>query len=54
MRRVYAVQSRVIQFAEDISYPKTKKGRFMTWLTILLNITAIGAFIADTDKPIER
>ena len=42
IRRVYNIQRRVVQFAEDISYPKTKKGRAMTWIQLLMNLIAIG------------
>lgn len=54
MRRVYRMEKRVIQFAEDISYPKTRKGRFMTWVTMILNLIAIGLFVTDAYKEIER
>lgn len=44
IRRVYNIQRRVVQFAEDISYPKTKKGRAMTWLQLIMNLIAIGEY----------
>ncbi|XP_063691800.1 calcium-activated potassium channel slowpoke-like isoform X11 [Bolinopsis microptera] len=54
IRRVYNIQRRVVQFAEDISYPKTKKGRAMTWVQLLMNLIAIGSFAAQTPADIER
>ena len=40
-----------MQFAEDISYPKTKKGRAMTWVQLLMNLIAIGNLLLITKCP---
>lgn len=53
-RRVFSVQRMVKIFAEDLSYPKTRKGRIMTWLTMLFTIVAIILYLIDTSESLER
>lgn len=54
IRKVYRIERNVIAFAEDLSYPKTRKGRIMTWLTMIFTITAVALYLIDTDKKLER